>query len=268
MSDSRAAHGQAAYAVRFDWGPTGAAAVADGAAVAVVVDVLSFTTTVAVALEAGATVLPYRWEDGGAAGYAVGRDATLAVGRLVARAARNAGETGAVSLSPADLRRAVADEGVSRVVLPSPNGSAICFSLADRGIEVAAGSLRNATAVARWLGPYLEEGRPVAVIAAGERWPDGSLRPAVEDLWGAGAVLDALVTGVPGDVTSPEAELAAQAFRAATPHLARAMEQCASGRELLGLGFADDVSLAAELDVSNVVPVLVDGEFRDLGDRS
>ena len=31
--------------VRFDWGPTGAAAIAAGADVAVVVDVLSFTTT-------------------------------------------------------------------------------------------------------------------------------------------------------------------------------------------------------------------------------
>jgi 2-phosphosulfolactate phosphatase len=266
VSDSHAAHGQAAYAVRFDWGPTGAAAVAEGADVAVVVDVLSFTTTVAVAVEAGATVLPYPWQDGGAAAFAAERHATLAVGRLVARAARNAGETDAVSLSPADMARSVVEAGVSRVVLPSPNGSSICFSLADRGIEVAAGSLRNATAVARWLRPFLEEGRPVAVIAAGERWPDGSLRPAVEDLWGAGAVLDALLgMDTARDMASPEAELAAGAFRAATAHLATALEECASGRELVGVGFADDVAMAAELDVSQVVPVLRDGEFRDCG---
>ena len=41
-------------------------------------------------------------------------------------------------------------------------------------------------AVARWLQA---RGGTVAVVAAGERWPDGSLRPAAEDLWGAGAVL-------------------------------------------------------------------------------
>lgn len=47
-------------------------------------------------------------------------------------------------------------------------------------------SLRNRRAVARWLteqaGPTEQTGR-VVVIAAGERWPDGSLRPPIEDLW-------------------------------------------------------------------------------------
>ena len=265
MSDTRAAHGQAAYAVRFDWGPTGAAAIVDGADVAVVVDVLSFTTTVTVAVDAGATVLPYPWRDG-AAEYAVARDATLAVGRLVARAARSGGDTQAVSLSPADMRASVTEAGVSRVVLPSPNGSSICFSLADRGIEVVAASLRNASAVARWLRPLLDEGRQVAVVAAGERWPDGSLRPAVEDLWGAGAVLDALPSGAL-DGASPEARLAVAAFREIGADLPAALEESASGRELIAAGFADDVSLASEVDVSHVVPVLRDGQFRELEDR-
>ncbi|RNI22761.1 hypothetical protein EFY87_08015 [Flexivirga caeni] len=40
----------------------------------------------------------------------------------------------------------------------------------------------------------VEAGRSVAVIAAGERWSfDDSLRPALEDQFGAGAVLSALV---------------------------------------------------------------------------
>ncbi|HRD61661.1 MAG TPA: 2-phosphosulfolactate phosphatase, partial [Nocardioides sp.] len=56
-----AAHRQLDHRVRFDWGPTGAAAIAEGADVAVVVDVLSFTTTLCVAVERGMTVLPYRW---------------------------------------------------------------------------------------------------------------------------------------------------------------------------------------------------------------
>jgi hypothetical protein len=36
---------------------------------------------------------------------------------------------------------------------------------------------------------------------------------------------------------------------------------CAGGRELTQYGFADDVAIAAEVDESDVVPVLVDGRL-------
>ena len=75
------AHRQRAHRVRFDWGPTGAAAIAEGADVAVVVDVLSFSTTVCVAVERGTTVLPFRWNDERAAAYAEERGAVLATDR-------------------------------------------------------------------------------------------------------------------------------------------------------------------------------------------
>jgi 2-phosphosulfolactate phosphatase len=110
--------------------------------------------------------------------------------------------------------------------------------------------------VAAWLRA---QPGPVAVVAAGERWPDDTLRPAVEDLWGAGAVLALLDEGE----LSPEARLAADAFRAVEPSLPTALRGCASGRELAAAGFAEDVDVAAELDVSSVVPVLSDGAFRD-----
>lgn len=66
VGDTRAvmsAHRRAAARLRFDWGLPGAVAVAKD--VAVVVDVLSFTTTLTVALDAGISVLPYRWDDRG-----------------------------------------------------------------------------------------------------------------------------------------------------------------------------------------------------------
>jgi 2-phosphosulfolactate phosphatase len=244
-------HGQAEHAVRFDWGPTGAAAVARDADVAVVVDVLSFTTTLTVAVERGMTVWPFPWKDARAAAYAEERDATLAVGRLEAR---DAGP-GAVSLSPAHLARVT---GVERLVLPSPNGSTICATLAASGARVVGAALRNRSAVAA----HVLGGGTVAVVASGERWPDGSLRPCAEDLWGAGAVVAALVDLGVTDL-SPEARVAELSFRVVEPDLVEALHECAGGRELRAAGFDDDVGVAAQVDLSTVLPVLGgDGAFR------
>lgn len=228
--------------IRFEWGPTGAAAVA--APVTVVVDVLSFTTTLSVAVERGMTVYPFRWKDERATAYAEERGAVLARGRS---------ERTGVSLSPATVRTAA---GVERLVLPSPNGSAISFGLAASGVTVVGASLRNASAVARWAH---ERGDDVAVVAAGERWPDDSLRPAVEDLWGAGAVVAALVDLGATDL-DPEARVAERAFRAAT--FPDDLVACTSGQELVDLGFPQDVAIAAEVDESSAVPVLSGEAFR------
>ena len=100
------------------------------------------------------------------------------------------------------------------------------------------GCLRNASAVAREV--LAEQTRraartSVAVIAAGEltgRGPGAPLRFAVEDLLGAGAVIDAIGTlGL--DHTSPEAAAACEAHRGlarATRHL---LTSSGSGQELL-----------------------------------
>ena len=247
------AHGQAAYDVRLDWGHTGARAlVADARPgdVAVVVDVLSFTTTLTVALERGIEVHPYPWAEADAASYAEQRRAVLAVGR------RAGLEAGGLSLSPRSFDDDAAVVGVDRVVLPSPNGSSIAFGLADAGVTVLGACLRNAAAVAR----HLDAGTGrVVVIAAGERWPDGSLRPAVEDLWGAGAVISTLTRGS----RSPEAAAAVAAYDVVRGRLGDALAACASGRELVEDGFAVDVELAAAYGVSHVVPVLSGDGFED-----
>lgn len=247
-------YGQGAYDVRLDWGPIGAGAT--GADIAVVVDVLSFSTAVTVAVDRGMRVYPYRWRGSEAAAFAARQDAVLAVGRLEAA---KEGAVAAPSLSPAALR---ACAPVARLVLPSPNGSTIAAALQHSGASVAAGCLRNARAVASWLAPGLASGRTVAVIAAGERWSDDdSLRPALEDHLGAGAILSALAELGYGGRMSPEATCAREVFDVSRERLAERLRDCVGGRELSGRGFGEDVDVAAELDVSSVVPVLVEGAF-------
>lgn len=231
---------QATYDVRFEWGPkalTSVAAASD-VGVAIVVDVLSFSTCVDIACGRGALVLPCRWKDSQAEAFALARGALLASRRS---------EPG-LSLSPQSLLAVAAG---LKLVLPSPNGSSL--SLACGSPVVLAGCLRNASAVAAFAA---SQPCAVSVIACGEQWPDGSLRPAIEDLLGAGAIIHAL----PG-TKSPEARLAEAAFEAMRNELAAVLAGCASGVELTERGFAADSALAAAHDCSDCVPRLIDDAY-------
>ncbi|HEU4676051.1 MAG TPA: 2-phosphosulfolactate phosphatase [Motilibacteraceae bacterium] len=234
--------------VELEWGPAGARLLAARCDVLVVVDVLSFTTALTVAAARGVTVWPYGSDvRGGAAG---GAEALAdAVG---AQLAHGRSASGGPTLSPASLLHL--PEG-SRLVLPSPNGSAIAHAAVADGATVVGASLRNSAAVARWL--VAREGRQrVGLVPAGERHGDGTLRPCYEDLLGAGTLLGRLAElGALGAI-SP---LAAAARAGAAEPLPLA--SCPSGVELVERGFARDVELAGQVDVDDVVPVLVDGRF-------
>ncbi|RNI22949.1 2-phosphosulfolactate phosphatase [Flexivirga caeni] len=250
--------GQGDFGIRLEWGPVGARATR--ADVAVVVDVLSFSTSVTVAVERGMRVFPYPWKGARAQEFATARGAILAVGRLESMTYDAAS---APSLSPAGL---LACEPIPRLVLPSPNGSTIAATLLEGDSTVSIGCLRNAQAVADWLAPAVGAGCSVAVIAAGERWRfDDSLRPALEDHLGAGAILSALVALGYGDRFSPEAWAAAELFDVNAGRLVERLHDCVGGRELDSLGFGTDVDVAAALNASAVVPVLVDGAFQPAG---
>jgi len=245
---------QAPAGARFGWGPVAAQRFAQACACVVVVDVLSFTTSVGVAVERGIRIHPYRW-DASAESWAADRGFALAVGRSRTDVEHP------WSLSPDRLRTAPVTPDL---VLPSPNGATLSVLASGGGATVVAACLRNAAAVGRWLRVrgYGRSDRPVAVVASGERWSDdGSLRPCVEDLLGAGAVLTALVPpDRPADPCSVEAAIARAAWLAVTDPSA-ALRDCASGRELIQAGFAADVAVAAEVGTADVVPVLRDGVF-------
>jgi 2-phosphosulfolactate phosphatase len=119
---------------------------------------------------------------------------------------------------------------------------------------VVAACLRNAAAIGEWAG---SERGAISVIACGEQWPDGSLRPALEDLLGAGAVLSRL-----SGSRSPDARAAVAAWSDAASDIKATLLGCPSGQELLERGREDDVHYAAEAGVSKVIPVLRDGAFR------
>jgi 2-phosphosulfolactate phosphatase len=123
-----------------------------------------------------------------------------------------------------------------------------------------AGCLRNAAAVGRWMRDqgYGKPDAPVGVVAAGEQWPDGTLRPCVEDLLGAAAVVDALLTSE--TLLSVEAAVALAAY-GGVPDVAAAVLGAVSGQELLSRGFGADVALAVERNCSVVVPLLSAGAY-------
>ena len=211
-------------------------------AVVVVVDVLSFCTSVDVAIGRGGRVLPQRWVD---------------PARPAAQGAVQAGrrEGPGPSLRPSSLLGLAPG---TLLALPSPNGAALCVAAARYDAVVLAGCLRNATATAAEAAARAAGG-PIGIVPAGERWPDGVLRVAAEDALGAGAIIAALRTRTAGGTFSPEAELVAAQFAAAVDHLPAILSGLASGRELIADGYGADVDLAAAHDVSTFAPRLVDG---------
>lgn len=223
---------QEAWACRCEWGQAAAAALAP-ADVTIVIDVFSFTTCVDVATSRGAAILPYAWKDASAEDFARAQGAALAGKRRQSR----------YSLDPESFLEV--PKGF-RCVLPSPNGAQVTLAAASLTPVVLAGSFRNARAVAE---AAQQLGSRFNLIPAGERWPDGSLRPALEDWLGAGAILRWL----PGS-RSPEAESAVALFERHRDQLVATLDQCGSGREMDGRGHANDKFIAGDLDVSVCVP--------------
>jgi 2-phosphosulfolactate phosphatase len=230
---------QTGFNLRCEWGLTGVTTLAPISDAVVIVDVLSFSTSVDIAVGRGAVVYPYRGSYEDAPAYAASLGAILAEKKRGAQ----------FSLSPASLTRV--PEG-TRLVLPSPNGSTLSLSSGDT--PTLAGCLRNYRAIAQ---KAQRHGSKVSIIPAGERWPDGSLRPAVEDWLGAGAVLSQLDGSL-----SPMAQAAVAAFLSAQAEIEIWLRQSGSGIELIEQGYKEDVRLAAEIDISECTPVLVAGAYR------
>lgn len=230
---------QAEFNLRCEWGAKGVSQLAPISDVVVIVDVLSFSTATEIATNNGAIIYPYQWRDDSAIDYAKSVQAELCKSRL---------SQDGYSLSPASLSKIPAG---TKLVVPSPNGSSL--TLLTEKTPTIAGCLRNCEAVAKFAQKY---GSKIAVIPAGEKWEDGTLRPAFEDLIAAGAILSYLHGNL-----SPEAETAVAAFQAFQKTLLTQLKKCSSGKELIAKGFELDVELAAAFNISDCVPLLTEKAY-------
>ncbi len=227
-----------------EWGMAGIELVRQSSAVLIIVDVLSFSTAVDIATSRGAWVYPFPYVD-----MAIAQQKAQKLGAILARP--RAAQGGQFSLSPASLAQI---EPETRLLLPSPNGSRL--SLACGTTPVLAGCLRNARAVALAAQEIAGNGS-VGVVPAGERWRDGSLRPAIEDWLGAGAIIHYLE-----GPCSPEAQIAKDAWRISEENGPELVRSSRSGMELLTGGFSCDLDLAVAINISRTVPILMEGAYQ------
>ena len=233
-----------------EWGPTGARLAADRGDVVVIVDVLTFSTSVVLAVTRGGTALAYSAAELEAMG---GRAAAAASLSAEVVAVDRAATTARFSLSPASL----ATIGpADRLIFTSLNGAA-CTAAAATAPLVVVGALTNRSAVADAISLSLAAGAGsrCTIVPCGERWTSVSsgsdaLRPGIEDLLGAGAIAAA----ADGLRLSPEAALAATCYEAVARQVPTVLRACVSGRELVERGFPDDVELAGAVDSSSAVP--------------
>lgn len=218
--------------VDIEWGEHGAVSPSE---TTVIIDVLSFSTATTLAVERGMTIYPFP-------------DINLArqFGKVsgIEVAGKRADPSARYTLSPASFMDATSED---QLILPSPNGSRL--SLMAAGQIVLIGCLRNACAVAEKLRTRHDA---TMLVPAGERWPDGSIRFALEDYLGAGAILRHLNCD-----KSAEARACEATFFAVQDNLIETLLKCRSGLELTTRSYQDDVTIAAQLDLSPVVPQLI-----------
>lgn len=176
------------------------------------------------------------------------------------------GAEGLARLAPADVvvlvdvlqsTSELADAAARGEKTPVP-AELVTAAEAAGGAVVLAGSLRNASAVAREvMAEQRRRGQrtSIAVVALGDAG-----RFTVEDQFGAGAVVDALgALGI--DHTSPESAAACEAFRGLRRALRHLLTASGSGQRLLDADRRDEVLTAAQIDAVEAVPVLRDGLF-------
>ncbi len=216
---------------------------------AVVIDTLRFTTTAAVALQAGAAAVSVAAEVETARTLArqLGPD-TLLCGE------RHCHPIAGFQLGNSPLEYTPETVGQRRLVFSTTNGT-LAVAAATTAGQILLGSLVNRQAVAQWI--VASRFSRVWLVCAGT---DGQV--AAEDVLTAGAIAHACqqltICALNNDSAMLAIDLFAQqsdgAGASSQPRIIQLLSQAAGGRNLIEAGYARDIAAVAKLDSLSVVP--------------
>ena len=212
--------------------------------VAVVLDVLLATTTIAMALHHGAREVitvpevedAFRFQDSG----------TILAGEKDA-----VSPPGFETFAPVQLSQHIKDD--MRLVLVSTNGT-VALHNANKARHLYTGALVNASAITRhiFLNHKVET---ILLVCAASRH-----RFNIEDFIGAGVLVDKLTELSPERFNLTDAAVAARTL-ASTVDISQAMHESRVGKLLHSMDLAANISFSAILDCFAVVPKYTDGRI-------
>jgi 2-phosphosulfolactate phosphatase len=216
--------------------------------VAVVIDVLRATTTIATALAHGAAgVIPVREPDEAiAVRNRIGRDRVLLCGERGSQLITGFD----LDNSPASYVRAAVHE--KTLAFTTTNGTRALIDAARDGALVLCGAFVNRAAIAHAL--LAGDDADALLVCAGN---EGAL--SLEDLLCAGAIVATLAAATPPLAISDAARAALTLYESAAKRLTTTVAGSAHARALRDAGFADDIVACTAIDTLDVVPVYREG---------
>jgi 2-phosphosulfolactate phosphatase len=219
----------------------------EGSKIAVVLDILLATTSIASALKDGAAnVIPAESCETAKARF----DSGDSGGMLLAGESNARPVAGFVYPSPKILREQV---GGKTLILATTNGT-VALAKAEAAKKVYASSLLNNFAVAEAISE--EDGDPTIVIICAGNSGEFSL----EDFYGAGHLIDCLQKAGRESYELTDAALAAMLFfQTKRDDAEEVLGNSYVGGLLARHGLSDELSFAAGLDSIHIVPVYKNG---------
>lgn len=217
------------------------------AAAVVIVDVLRFSTTVAVALSLGFKHVYAFSELNEAVNFAKSRKLPL-----VAEVRGVKPPEADLDNSPSDLMRygvTYLKRGIRELVIRTSSGAAIVSNAVRRGFKnIFISSTVNARSVAKAL---LDRGYDTVNIACGGL---NLSKFAIEDYIGAGALIEELVSLEPEVVLEDEGLAALYTYRSTRETLLELFSKSRSGKIVTSTGHYEDIVIASRVNSFNIVP--------------